>query len=185
MLARAGIAHVQFETIHPFLDGNGRVGRLLITLLLCSSGVLREPLLYLSLFLKKHRPRYYELLDTVRRTGDWEQWLSFFLDGVEQTAASAVTTANALSDLFRRDAERIERQGRRAGSMLRAHAALKARPISSLTVISRTSGLSFPSAASAVQSLVSLDVVRELTGKRRNRLFVYTALLEKLSEETG
>ena len=95
-LLRAGLAHVQFETIHPFLDGNGRVGRLLITLLLCHYEVLDEPLLYLSLYFKQQRPRYYELLDTVRRTGDWEAWLVFFLDGVAQTAAAAVSTAQRL-----------------------------------------------------------------------------------------
>lgn len=183
VLARAGIAHVQFETIHPFLDGNGRVGRLLITLLLCASGVLGEPLLYLSLFLKRHRSRYYELLEVVRRDGDWETWLSFFLDGVEDTANNAVATVDALGQLFRRDRERIEGQGRRAGSMLRVHEALKARPLSSLKAISRASGLSFPSTASAVESLMTMGIVRELTGRRRNRIFVYADLLEKLNDE--
>jgi Fic family protein len=183
LLARAGIAHVQFETIHPFLDGNGRVGRLLITLLLCSAGVLREPLLYLSLFLKKHRSTYYDLLDSVRRDGDWEAWLSFFLHGVEETAMSAVAGAQALSTLFSDDRARIEQQGRRAGSALRVHAALKARPISSLPAIRRATGISFPAVASAVELLVSMNVVRELTGKRRNRLFVYDRFLNVLNEE--
>ena len=183
LLARAGIAHVQFETIHPFLDGNGRVGRLLITLLLCSAGALREPLLYLSLFLKKHRATYYDLLDGVRRDGDWEAWLSFFLQGVEETAMSAVAGAQALSALFREDRLRIEQQGRRSGSALRVHEALKARPISSLPAISRATGLSFPAVASAVELLVSMNIVRELTGKRRNRLFVYDRFLSALNEE--
>ncbi|MFL6246409.1 MAG: Fic family protein [Thermoanaerobaculia bacterium] len=182
-LARAGIAHVQFETIHPFLDGNGRVGRLLITLLLCSAGVLREPLLYLSLFLKEHRSTYYDLLDTVRRDGDWEAWLSFFYAGVEETATSAVANAHALSELFRDDRIRIEQQGRRSGSALRVHEALKARPISSLVAISRATGLSFPAAASAVELLASMKIVRELTGKRRNRLFVYDEFLRALNDE--
>jgi len=183
LLARAGIAHVQFETIHPFLDGNGRVGRLLITLLLCSAGALREPLLYLSLFLKKHRGTYYELLDGVRRDGDWEAWLAFFLQGVEETATSAVAGAQALSALFSEDRLRIEQHGRRSGSALRVHAALKARPISSLPAISRATGLSFPAVASAVELLVSMNIARELTGKRRNRLFVYDSFLDVLNEE--
>jgi Fic family protein len=183
LLARAGIAHVQFETIHPFLDGNGRVGRLLITLLLCSRGVLQEPLLYLSLFLKKHRTRYYELLDAVRREGDWEDWLSFYLQGVEETATSAVESAHAQSALFRHDRERIDQQGRRSGSASRVHEALKVRPVSSLAAISRDTGLSFPAAASAIELLVSMGIVRELTGKRRNRIFVYDAYLNSLNEE--
>jgi Fic family protein len=183
LLARAGIAHVQFETIHPFLDGNGRVGRLLITLLLCSAGVLRDPLLYLSLFLKKHRRTYYELLDSVRRDGDWEAWLSFFFDGVEETATNAVAGAHALSELFRSDRGRIEQQGRRAGSAIRVHDALKARPISSLPAIRKATGLSFPTVATAVELLASMNIVRELTGKRRNRLFVYDKFLKVLNDE--
>jgi Fic family protein len=183
LLGRAAVAHVQFETIHPFLDGNGRVGRLLITLLLCSAGVLQEPLLYLSLFLKKHRTAYYELLDGVRRDGDWEAWLSFFMEGVEETASGAVVTANAISELFSKDRRALEQQGRRSGSALRVHEALKARPISSLSAISRSTGLSFPAAASAMELLVSTNVVRELTGKRRNRLFVYDKFLRALNDE--
>ena len=184
LLARAGIAHLQFETIHPFLDGNGRVGRLLVTLMLCAAGVLQEPLLYLSLFLKKHRQRYYTLLDAVRRDGDWESWLSFFFQGVDETATSAISNAHALTKLFRDDRARIERQGRRAGSALRVHDAFKARPISSVAAISHATGLSFPSAASAVELLASMKIVRELTGKRRNRLFVYDEFLTLLSDET-
>jgi Fic family protein len=183
LLARAGIAHVQFETIHPFLDGNGRVGRLLITLLLCSAGVLREPLLYLSLYLKKHRQMYYDLLDRVRRDGDWEAWLSFFIEGVEETAGTAVTSAHRLSELFREDRARVEQLGRRSGSALRVHEALKARPISSLPAISRDTSLSFPAAATAVGMLASLGIVRELTGRKRNRLFVYDRFLNLLNEE--
>jgi len=183
LLARAGIAHVQFETIHPFLDGNGRVGRLLITLLLCSAGVLREPLLYLSLYLKKHRQTYYDLLDRVRRDGDWEAWLSFFIEGVDETAGTAVTSAHRLSELFREDRARVEQIGRRSGSALRVHEALKARPISSLPAISRATSLSFPAAATAVGMLASLGIVRELTGRKRNRLFVYDRFLNLLNEE--
>ncbi|MCU0292718.1 MAG: Fic family protein [Thermoanaerobaculaceae bacterium] len=184
VLIRAALAHVQFETIHPFLDGNGRVGRLLITLLLCHAGVLREPLLYLSLFFKQHRPTYYELLDRVRRDGDWEAWLSFFLEAVRETGEGAASTAQRLSDLFRLDRSRIEAAGRRAGSALRVHEALKARPILSMSAVCRVSGLSFPAVSSAMGLLGELGVARELTGRRRNRLFVYTGYLSILNEGT-
>src|SRR5579863_3893102 len=125
ILARAGLSHVQFETIHPFLDGNGRVGRLLITLLLCHAGVLRDPLLYLSLYFKERRAEYYRLLDLVRREGDWEEWMAFLLEGVRLTAEGAVETAQRLGALFRDDRLRIESKGRRAGSALRVHEAIK------------------------------------------------------------
>jgi Fic family protein len=184
VLVRAGLAHAQFETIHPFLDGNGRVGRLLITFLLCHAGVLREPLLYLSLYLKQNRATYYELLDRVRRDGDWEAWLAFFLEGVQRTADGAVSTIQELTGLFVADRSRIEPQGRRAGSALGVHKALKARPISSVQEICRTTGLSFPAASSAMTLLVELGIARELTGKRRNRLFVYDRYLTILSQGT-
>jgi Fic family protein len=184
MLVRAGLAHVQFETIHPFLDGNGRVGRLLITLLLCEAGVLREPLLYLSLYLKQHRPEYYRLLDEVRRQGDWEEWLAFFLEGVRQTAELAVSTAQRLAALFQLDRGRIEPRGRRAGSALRVHQALKERPILSMPEVCRRTGLSFPGASSAMDLLTDLGIARELTGKRRNRLFAYDGYLAILNEGT-
>ena len=184
VLLRAGLAHVQFETIHPFLDGNGRVGRLLITFLLCHAGVLREPLLYLSLYLKQHRAAYYDLLDRVRRDGDWEAWLAFFLEGVKQVAEGAVSTAERVGVMFRVDRSRIEGTGRRAGSALRVHEALKVRPIQSMPGLSVTTGLSFPAVSSAMELLVELKIARELTGKRRNRLFVYDAYLAILNEGT-
>lgn len=184
LLVRAGLAHVQFETIHPFLDGNGRVGRLLITFLLCHAGVLREPLLYLSLYLKQNRAAYYELLDRVRREGDWEAWLAFFLEGVRLTADGAVSTAQRLADMFRADRSRIETKGRRAGSALRVHEAMKGRPITSMPEVCRTTGLSFPAASSAMDLLVELAIARELTGRRRNRVFVYDRYLAILNEGT-
>jgi Fic family protein len=184
VLVRAALAHVQFETIHPFLDGNGRVGRLLITFLLCHGGVLREPLLYLSLFLKEHRQEYYSLLDLVRRDGDWEAWLAFFLEGVRVTAEVACSTAQDLSRMFADDRARIVAKGRRSGSALRVHDALKARPILSMTAVAETTGLSFPAASSAMALLADLGIARELTGKRRNRLFVYDRYLATLSEGT-
>ena len=181
-LIRAGLAHVQFETIHPFLDGNGRVGRLLITLLLHHTGVLQEPLLYLSLYLKQHRAAYYDLLDQVRRTGDWEAWLAFFLEGVRLTAEGAVATSRRLSEMFESDRAAITRVGRRAGSVLRVHHALSARPILSLPEARRTTGLSFPASASAMDALVELRIAREITGRARNRLFAYDRYLSILNE---
>jgi Fic family protein len=183
-LVRAGLAHLQFETIHPFLDGNGRVGRLLITLFLCDAGLLREPLLYLSLFFKQRRATYYELLGGVRRDGDWEAWLAFFLQGVREAAQGAVATAERLSAMFGADRTRIEARGRRAGSALRVHEAMKARPIGSMTGLCETTGLSYPTVSSAMALLVELGVARELTGRRRNRLFVYDRYLAALSEGT-
>jgi Fic family protein len=184
VLLRAGVAHVQFETIHPFLDGNGRVGRLLITFLLCHAGVLREPLLYLSLYFKQNRDTYYELLDRVRTHGDWEAWLEFYLDGVSTVAEGAVTTAGRLAEMFQGHRVAIEQQGRRAGSALRIHGAFSGRPIESMSSLSKTTGLSFPAVSSAVALLEELGIVRELTGKRRNRLFVYDEYLSLLSEGT-
>lgn len=184
ILVRAGLAHVQFETIHPFLDGNGRVGRVLITLLLCDAGVLRQPLLYLSLYLKERRRTYYDLLDSVRREGDWERWLAFFIDGVRQSADSAVTTAERLGKMFHEDRELLIGVGRRAGSALRVHDALKARPLASVQDVAARSGLSFPAAASAMELLAELEIVSERTGRRRNRIFAYDQYLATLSEGT-
>jgi len=184
-LVRAALAHVQFETIHPFLDGNGRVGRLLITLLLCDAGVLREPLLYLSLYLKRNRDRYYALLDLVRREGNWEVWLEFFASGVVEAAQGAVDTAGRLSELFALDRSRIEgATGRRAGSALRVHDALKARPLRSINDLAATTGLSYPAASAAVDALVDLGVAREFTGRRRDRLFAYDRYVAILGEGT-
>ncbi|HVR28701.1 MAG TPA: Fic family protein, partial [Thermoanaerobaculia bacterium] len=184
VLVRAGLAHVQFGTIHPFLDGNGRIGRLLITLLLCHTGTLREPLLYLSLYFKENRATYYELLDRTRRSGDWEAWLLFFLEGVRSTSEGAVNTAQRLTATFGEDRRRIEAQGRRAGSALRVHQALEVRPILSLRAVCEATGLSFPAASSAMDLLRELGIARELTGKRRNRLFAYDRYLAILNEGT-
>ena len=181
-LIRAGLAHAQFETIHPFLDGNGRVGRLLITLLLHHAGMLREPLLYLSLYFKQHRSAYYDLLNQVRHTGDWEKWLAFFLEGVRFTATGAVETARRLTELFASDRVALEQQGRRASTLLRAHEALKEQPILSLPHICRRTNLSFPTVARAMEQLVKLGIAREITGKRRRRLFVYDKYLSILNE---
>jgi Fic family protein len=184
-LLKAALAHVQFETVHPFLDGNGRVGRLIITLLLVAEGVLREPLLYLSLYFKTHRAEYYELLQRVRTEGDWEAWVSFFMRGVRDTAEQAVVTAQRLAQMFKADRDRIEKLGRRAGSALRVHYVLQERPIQSISKISRRTKLTVPTVTTALAALVSAGIVRELTGQRRNRLFGYHDYLRLLNEGTG
>lgn len=184
ILVRTGLSHVQFETIHPFLDGNGRVGRLLITFLLCHAGILRAPLLYLSLYFKQNRAEYYRLLDDVRRTGNWEEWLAFFLEGVRETAEGAVSTARRLEALFARDHERIVPQGRRAGSALRVLDALKRRPVTTLRELSGRTGLSFPAVSGAMDLLVELGIARELTGRQRDRIFGYQEYVAILSEGT-
>ena len=183
-LLRAGLTHVQFETIHPFLDGNGRVGRLLITFMLCHDGVLREPMLYLSLYFKQHREDYYALLNDVRQNGDWEAWLLFFLEGVTQTAEGAVQTAQRLLSLFQEDQSRVQQTGRAAGSALRVHQVLQERPIVSLQELANRTDLSFHAVTSGMQILEQLGVARELTGKKRNRLFGYDQYLAILGEGT-
>jgi Fic family protein len=156
----------------------------MITLLLCDASVLHDPLLYLSLYLKQNRATYYELLDAVRRDGDWEAWLAFFLEGVRQTAEGAVATAQRLAILFRDDRDRIARSGRRAISALQVHEAMKARPLVSVQDVSARTGLSFPTTAAAIDLLVDLGIARENTGKRRNRIFVYDRYLAILNEGT-
>ena len=183
-LLRAGMAHLQFETIHPFLDGNGRVGRLLITLLLSHDGLLRHPLLYLSLYFKQNRSEYYDLLDIVRRTGDWEAWLRFFLDGVSQTSESAVATAESLLALFDDNEASIQTQGRRAGSALRVHRSLTERPVISLREVANRTGLTLPTAAAGMRVLEDLDVAREITGQTRDRRYSYQRYIDILSEGT-
>ncbi|HXU44091.1 MAG TPA: Fic family protein [Thermoanaerobaculia bacterium] len=184
VLIKAGLAHVQFETIHPFLDGNGRIGRLLITLILYHAGLLREPLLYLSLYLKEHRSEYYRLLDEVRRDGDWEDWLAFFLRGVAETGDGAVETVRRLTATFEADRKRIEAQGRRSGSALRVQAALQARPVTTLQDAAERASLSFPTATKGMALLLDLGIARELTGRKRNRVFAYDRYLAVLSEGT-
>jgi Fic family protein len=183
-LVKAALIHVQFETIHPFLDGNGRVGRLLIALILHHSGILAKPLLYLSLFFKQRRDEYYRLLDLVRSDGDWEAWLDFFLEGVEQTATGAVQTAHRLVKMFKDDSDRIHRIGRIAATTQRVFETFRARPILTVKEVRKRTELSFPAAAKGINNLVKLDLAREMTGKRRNRIFVYSKYLSILSEGT-
>lgn len=183
-LLKAALAHVQFETIHPFLDGNGRLGRLLITLLLCEQGALREPMLYLSLYFKTHRQRYYELLNSVRLTGDWESWLDFFAEAVTFTSNQAVQTAQQLHDLSKQDRTRIGDLSRAARSALRVHRALMERPVATSNSLVAKTGLTPASVNNALGHLVRLGIVRELTEKKRNRLFSYSDYIAILSRGT-
>lgn len=182
VLIKAALAHVQFETIHPFLDGNGRLGRLLIALLLHHGGLLTQPLLYLSLYFKQHRAVYYDLLDRVRTHGDWEAWVDFFLEGVEQTAKGAVHTAQRLVTLFQQDAQRVQSSGRGAANVLRVLDAMRRRPLCSVKQLCVDASMTFPTAAKALQTLATLGITRELTGQRRNRVFVYDGYLNILNE---
>lgn len=183
-LAKAAMAHVQFETIHPFLDGNGRIGRLLIAFVLHHAGVLSRPLLYLSLYFKKNRAEYYRLLDLVRSEGDWEAWLDFFLEGVDSTATNAVQTAQRLVALFGEDEIRIQSLGRAAASALRVFNAMRERPLITVNEACRRSGVSFPTATKGTEALMGLGIVRELTGQRRNRVYAYDRYLAILKEGT-
>jgi cell filamentation protein, protein adenylyltransferase len=183
-LVKAGLSHVQFETIHPFLDGNGRVGRLLITLLLCAEGVLREPLLYLSLYFKRNRARYYELLDSVRREGDWEAWMAFFAEGVSETAEGAVATARQLVEIAERDREKIERLGRRAGSGASVHRSLQSMPVCTITRLATRTKLTLPTVVKALDVLTELGIVREITGKKRRRIYQYDGYMNILNQGT-
>ncbi|MBU6402744.1 MAG: Fic family protein [Verrucomicrobia bacterium] len=184
LLIKAALAHVQFETIHPFLDGNGRLGRLLITFLFCAEGALREPLLYLSLYFKQNRQRYYDLLQAVRLTGDWEAWLRFFVAGVEETATQAAQTAQRLMLLAGDDEKRIQKLGKPAGSALRVHRLLQAQPIISIATATKELDLTAPTVTTALKHLGKLGIVREITGRNYGRLYAYSKHLDMLNEGT-
>lgn len=183
-LIKAGLLHVQFETIHPFLDGNGRIGRLLVTLYLCVNGVLRKPLLYLSLYLKTHRADYYRLLQEVRENGNWEAWLDFFLAGVAETANQAFEAATRIVDLFKEDRERITNESDRAGSTLRIHDLFQQNPFLTSNQLVQKTGLSAPTVNAALADLEKMGVVEEITGRKRGRVFSYQRYLAILSEGT-
>jgi Fic family protein len=184
VLLKAALAHVQFETIHPFLDGNGRLGRLLITLLLWEQKVLREPMLYLSLYFKTHRQYYYELLNNVRLTGDWEAWLDFFAEAVMVTATQAVETAQQLLDLSNDDQDKINGLGRAAASTLQVHRALMERPIATSGWLVEKTGITPATVNKALSHLEQLGIVKELTAQKRNRLFSYAGYIEIMSRGT-
>ncbi len=184
LLVQLGLIHVQFETIHPFLDGNGRLGRLLITLLLCARGALREPLLYLSLYFKTHRAAYYDLLQRVRTQGVWEEWLAFFLEGAEVTAKQAADTAVELIRLFEADRKRIQAIGRSALSALRVYEYMQKKPLINIGLAARALNLSVPTVSGALARLAELGIAREVTGRERDRIFAYTQYLNIVSAGT-
>jgi len=184
ILIKAALSHVQFETIHPFSDGNGRIGRLLITLLLCNEGVLREPLLYLSLYFKQHRSQYFDLLMKVRQEGDWEEWLRFFVDGVREMAEGAVTAARGLNAIAEEDRKKIRDLRRKAGSALRIHQVLQGRPIANIPFLSSKTKISPPTVTGVLEALQEIGIVKEVTGRKRNRVYAYEKCLDILRQGT-
>lgn len=184
VLVKAALAHVQFETIHPFLDGNGRVGRLLIALLLCSERVLRHPILYLSLYLKQHRDVYYDLLERVRTEGAWETWLRFFLEGVVEVAESTTDVVRQLVALVERDRQAIHGLGRGAATAHRVHELAAELVVVSAATVAARLGLSEPAVYGAFGRLEQVGVLREITGRRRGRLYAYDAYLAVLNADT-
>lgn len=183
ILVKAGLAHVQFETIHPFLDGNGRIGRLLIVLQLVADGLLHEPLLYPSLFFKAHRPLYYELLNEVRVHGEWERWLDFFAEGMEASASQAVRTARALLALVSADRDGVATLGRGAVSGLAVHQALQRQPVTTAAALARATGLTAATVNKALENLQGLGMVDELTARRRGRVFAYREYIALINAE--
>lgn len=181
-LLRAALAHVQFETIHPFLDGNGRVGRLLIALQLAADGLLRQPLLYVSLHFKEHRQTYYELLNRVRESGAWEAWLEFFADAVHESASSAASSVRRLLEIGEADRRRIATLGRATASALAIHRALQSRPIATAGSLGEATGLTPATVNKALAHLERIGIVAELTGRERGRIFGYTEYTEILNE---
>ena len=183
-LIKAALIHVQFETIHPFLDGNGRIGRLLVTLYLVKEGVLQQPLLYLSLYLKQHRADYYRLLQEVRETGNWEAWLDFFLIAVAEVATAAFDAATHIVAVFEEDRRTIAQGSLRQASAFQLHDALKRAPYATAQTLKAKTGLAMPTVNAALADLVRLGVIAEVTGKRRGRVFAYRRYLAILSEGT-
>jgi Fic family protein len=184
-LIKAAFMHVQFETIHPFLDGNGRLGRLLITFLLCVEGLLDKPLLYLSLYFKEHRQEYYDYLQLVRTTGDWESWIQFFLEGIVVTAEQAVETARKIMQLFEENHKKITSLGRSVPSTVLVHHDLQRHPLSAITKIAERCKTTAPTVTKALQHLIELGVVQEITGKERHRIYVYQKYLNILNAGIG
>jgi len=181
-LIKAGIAHVQFETIHPFLDGNGRLGRLMIILLLCQSGILDEPILYLSLYLKQNRSMYYDLLQQVRTRGTWETWLEFFLEGISSSAKQALSTATKINKLFKNDLAKIDSLGRARFSCTQTLEYLKKLPQVSVTLLSQELNITAPTARSSLTHMVNLGILEEMSGKKRDKVYVYRKYLNILDD---
>ena len=182
---KAGLAHAQFETIHPFLDGNGRIGRLLINLLFVVDGVLSQPFFYLSLYLRQNRSEYYDALQRVRTGGEWEGWLRFYLIGVEWVGREAARTTVALRDLFESDQRRVAKLGRAAGSALQVFELLRDRIALSIPRAARELGLTWPTVNSAMKRLEDLGIAREMTGRARDRVYAYDRQLQMLNDGVG
>lgn len=179
-IVKAGLAHAQFETIHPFLDGNGRIGRLLITMILCAEGALSQPFLYLSLYFKQNRDDYYAALQRVRSDGDWEGWMAYYLEGIDWTARQTTETTMQLLDLFRSDRERVLTASR-GKAMLRVFEQLQQRVIVSVRRTAEQLSVSIPTATTALKGLEEMGIVREITGRTYGRLFAYDRQLEILN----
>jgi Fic family protein len=183
-LVKAALAHLQFETIHPFLDGNGRIGRLLITLLLCHEGILREPLLYSSLYFKQNRQRYYAELNGARESGDFEPWLEFFATAIRASAEHAAKTGQRISEVFQEDRTRVRGMGRLGPTILLVQEALQAKPLATIATLTSSTGFTTPTVTQALRELERLGIVRETTGRARGRIFAYVRYLEALNVET-
>ena len=186
ILLKAALAHAQFESIHPFLDGNGRVGRLLITLLLCApeDQVLSRPLLYLSLYLKRHRDLYYEHLQRIRTDGAWEKWVQFFLEGVIEVAQAATDTTRRIVELIERDRQRVHGLGRAAGSAARVHDLAVQETVLTIPRTARKLGISEPTVAKALTHLTGLTILTEITGRQRGKVYLYREYLNLLDDGT-
>ena len=183
-LVKAGLAHVQFETIHPFLDGNGRIGRLLITLLVEHWNLLSSPLLYLSLGFKRHRQEYYRQLDTVRTGGDWEGWVSFFLECVRESADDGVSTAQRLFALVGADRRGLSDLKSVTVSAIRLFELLPQNPMITLSKAMALVDATKPTTGKAIDALTKAGILAEITGKKRNRIYAYRAYLDVLAEDT-
>ncbi|BBA68717.1 Fic family protein [Geobacter sulfurreducens] len=183
-LLKAGLAHAQFETIHPFLDGNGRMGRLLIAFILCHDQVLEKPLLYLSLFFKKHRQEYYERLNAVRRDGDWEGWIKYYLQGVYEISKQATDAAKAIMDLMARDRQKVTGLGKAAPTALTLLEMLYRKPYVTIPYVARELRISSPAAGKAVNNLAALGILTEVSGKKRDRVFLHESYLSIIREGT-
>ena len=184
VLVKAALAHAQFETIHPFLDGNGRLGRLLVTLLLVADGVLKRPLLYLSLYLKQNREAYYDHLQAVRTEGAWEEWLGFFLIGVVEIAEATTATTKSLVEMIQRHRDQIHGFGRGAATALRVHDLASRVVVFRPTTAAAQLDLSDPPVYAAVRRLEDAGILREVTGRQRGKLYVYDEYLRRLNEGT-
>ena len=184
-LVKAGLMHVQFETIHPFLDGNGRVGRMMIPFFLCERGILEEPILCLSEYLMAHRPTYYELLNSVRLAGDWEAWLEFFLDGIFCTASQATDAARNAKKLFEADRGKILGLGRQAASALQLHQLAISKPLFSVPDAAKQLGLVRQMIAKSIRNLEAIGILHEVRLGRRARIFAYSRYLETLNQSSG